>query len=116
MPASPLHLTGSLRIEQGATYTLSANLKDQYGEPFDLTGFTGSAQLRHNYTDALPSASFTCSVDTPPTSGTLTFTLTASGTAGVEACNYKWDAEIASGSSIFRIFEGAAVVTPNVTR
>lgn len=116
MPATPLHLTGSLRIEQGASYQFTVNLKDQYGVPFDLTGYTGSAQLRHNYADATPSASLTCLVDSPSSSGSITLSLAPSSSMSVTACKYVWDMEITSGSAVYRIFEGIAQITPNVTR
>lgn len=116
MPATPLNLTGDLRIEQGATYSPTFLVYTQDGNPFDLTSYTGSAQLRHNFADATPSASFTCSINDPATSGSITISLTASATAALTACNYHWDCEIASGSIVYRLFEGKAFVSPECTR
>lgn len=116
MPATKLALTGSLRVEQGATFTLTALLADQYGQPFNLTGYSVASQIRHNYTDAIPSASFTCSIDSPATSGSLTISLPASASMGLTSCVYKYDLEITSGSQVVRVFEGPVEVSPNVTR
>lgn len=116
MPAFNLPLTGSLRIEQGATYSTSFILKSQNGDRFDLTNFTASAQLRHNYDDLTPSASFTCSIDTPPTSGSFSIRLNASHSALIPADCYKWSCELTNNTDVIRMFEGVADVTPEATK
>ena len=113
-----LHLTGSLRIDQGATYLRQAVLYAANGSPFDLTGFTASAQLRHAFSDTSASASFTCSVTTPATSGTLTWGLHYRHSTMISASCYRWDLEVNSPSlnETYRIFEGVAEVSPEVTK
>jgi hypothetical protein len=67
-------------IDAGATYVKQITLLGQNG-PFDLTGYSVASQLKVGYTDVTASADFTCSVASPPTSGTFQLELHASSSA-----------------------------------
>ena len=38
-----------IRIEQGATWRTVLTVKDDTGQPVDLTGYTGRMQIREDY-------------------------------------------------------------------
>jgi len=102
-------------IDQGTTYETTITLADDTGVIYDLTGYTGAAQIRKHYTSS-NSVAFTVSV--AASNGEITLALTANATANLTAGRYVFDVEVtqANTSEVFRILEGIATVTPNVTR
>ena len=42
----------NITIDQGTDFATSIDVTDDNGDPTDLTGFTGAAQLRKHYTSA----------------------------------------------------------------
>ena len=104
-------------IDQGSDFIQSYNIIHQTtGNPYDLTGFTIASEMRKQYSDALPTATFTASIATPPTSGSISIALPASGSMGIPADCYVYDIELTLGSSVVRIVEGKAIVSPEVTK
>lgn len=101
-------------IDQGTTFTTSINLTDDNGDAIDLTGYTGSSQMRKHYTSS-NSQSFTVSLSN--TSGVVSLSLTATQTANLAPGRYVYDVEVVSGANVVsRIVEGIVTVTPEVTR
>lgn len=101
-------------IDQGTTFSTVINLTDDNGDPIDLTGYSGDAEMRKHYTSS-NSQSF--SVSLGGTGGTVTLSLSASQTANLTAGRYVYDVEVTSGSNVVsRIVEGIVTVTPEVTR
>jgi hypothetical protein len=115
MPAGIYDMT----IEQGATFALNLTLQDADGDPFDLTGYTGRAQLRVRYSDASPLVSFTVTVPqvgTLATEGKLSVGLTATQTANLPPRALVYDLELVKNADVIRILQGRAEVSPEVTR
>jgi len=104
----------NLVIDQGTTYSTSITITDEYNDIYDLTGFTGAAQLRKHYTSSNATA---FSVALGGNTGVITLSLTSTQTASLIAGRYVYDVEITSSANVIsRIVEGIATVTPNVTR
>jgi len=101
-------------IDQGTTFSTIINLTDDNGDPINLTGYTGDAEMRKHYTSS-NSQSF--SINLGGTSGTVTLSLTATQTANLTPGRYVYDVEVTSGANVVsRIVEGIVTVTPEVTR
>lgn len=104
----------NLLIDQGATYTTSVNLTDDYGELLNLSGYSAAAQLRKHYTSS-NSVSFTVSLG--GANGTIILAMSANTTANIVAGRYVYDVELTTPTgSVERILEGIVTVTPQVTR
>lgn len=104
----------NLVIDQGATFSTDLSLKDENGDPLNLSGYTANSQIRKWYTSTSPAASFEASINTD--SGSIILSLTSDQTSNLVAGRYVYDVEITDGSSISRIVEGIVTVTPQVTR
>lgn len=101
-------------VDQGATFSTVLTITDENDVIFDLTGYTGAAQLRKHYTSS-NATNFTVALDS--SLGTVTLSLTANQTANLVAGRYVYDVEVTSSSNIIsRVVEGIVTVTPNVTR
>lgn len=101
-------------IDQGTTFSTIINLTDDNGDPINLTGYTGDAEMRKHYTSS-NSQSF--SINLGGTSGTVTLSLTSAQTANLTPGRYVYDVEVTSGANVVsRIVEGIVTVTPEVTR
>lgn len=104
----------NLFIDQGATFYTIITLTDSNGDPIDITGYTGAAQMRKHYTS---STAKTFTVALGNTNGTIALSMSANTTANIEAGRYLYDVELTDGSgSVSRVFEGIVTVNPNITR
>jgi hypothetical protein len=104
----------NLVVDQGATFETVLTLTQDNGDLIDLTGYTGTAQLRKHYTSS-NSTSFTVTLG--GANGTVTLGMSANTTANVVAGRYVYDVELVdSGSVATRLIEGIVTVTPQVTR
>ena len=104
----------NLIIDQGATFNTVITLTDTNGDPIDLTGYTGAAQMRKHYTSSTATA---FSVGLGGANGTITLGLSANATSNVSAGRYLYDVEIVDLSGLVsRVFEGVVTVNPNITR
>lgn len=105
-------LKANITIDQGTDFATSIDVTDDDGDPTDLSGFTGAAQMRKHYTSS-NSFSFTVAV----ANGSVTLSMNSATTANIVAGRYVYDCELTSGSNVVtRIVEGIVTVTPQVTR
>jgi len=104
-----------LFLEQGASFNVSLSIDDVSGSPFNLTGFTGSAQMRKSHYSSNASATFTVSTGTA-SEGIVTLTLEAAVTANIYPGRYLYDVVVSSGSTRVRVLEGIVNVSPQVTK
>lgn len=87
MPAG----THNLFIEQGATFFETIELvNEDDGTPFDLTGFTGRAQMRKTLADD-DGIDFVVEILEPETAGALTLELTVTQVSGINYTHGVWD-------------------------
>ena len=103
-------------IDQGADFSSTITVTDSAGDALDLTGYTGSGQIRKHYTSNT-ATDFTISFSSPRTSGAITLSLSRDVTSAMDAGRYVYDVEITSSANTrSRLVEGIATVTPEVTR
>lgn len=114
-----------LLIEQGADFSKTFEIKNPDGSDYDLTGASAVAQIRKTYSDKSVIASFDIAID--GTLGKIQMTLPAADTALIPVSkatsfkkvitSYAWDIFLTlSDGRVFRLFEGAANISPEVTR
>jgi hypothetical protein len=107
-------IKANLIIDQGTTFSTSVDVTDENDLPIDLTGYTGTAQIRKHYSSS-NSTPFAVGIDGPD--GTVTLNLTAAQTGALTAGRYVYDVELTNSSNVIsRIVEGIVTVTPQVTR
>jgi hypothetical protein len=105
----------NLYIDQGATFSAVVQIFDDAGNPFILSGYTPTAQVRKNYATNTVAATFTAAIS-EPANGTVSLTLSASATGNLKYGRYVYDVEITSGDVVLRPVEGIITVYPQVTR
>jgi len=105
----------NLIIDQGASYVTQVTITDTNGDIVDLTGYTGTSQIRKHYTSSTYTP-FIVTLD--PTVGKVSLSLTANTSANLAAGRYMYDVELThtASSLVSRVLEGIVTVTPNVTR
>jgi|Laugrefabdmm15sn_1035127.scaffolds.fasta_scaffold11175_4 hypothetical protein len=111
----------NLVIQQGATLSLAITWKDSTGTAINLTGYTARMQARSTYDTATAILSLTSAagdIVLGGVAGTITITASATVTAALTApWSGVWDLELVSGGGVVtRLLEGAASVSPEVTR
>lgn len=114
-----------LVIEQGATFSRQVTWQNQDGSAVNLTGYSIAGKLRRKTSDNQAIASFTCTI-TNASSGIFTFSLTATETAALPTAHSQtadkefldcvYDIEATQGSNKYRILEGLARISPEVTK
>ena len=109
-----------ITIDQGTDIAIQLQLVNVDGTKKNLTGFSGSAQMRRTIRDS-DAVTFTSIVTTPPSEGALVLTLTNLQTDGLRAGRYFYDVELShqdsdSNTLIERVLEGLIIVTPSITR
>lgn len=103
----------NITIDQGSSFETTLDVTDDNGDPINLTGYTGAAQMRKHYTS---SNSFAFTVAINPTAGVVTLTMSANATANIVSGRYVYDCELTTGNTVSRVLEGIVTVTPQVTR
>ena len=102
-------------IEQDADYSQQFTAKTDAGVVIDLTNSTLDGMVRKSFT-ASTATSFTTAI-VSATAGTFTLALTDVQSAALERGRHVYDVRVTdSTSTITRIQEGVATVSPSVTR
>jgi hypothetical protein len=102
-------------LEQGSNFYSQLTLTDDYGNPYNLTGFTISSKAKKSYTTANVAFSFTTSI-TSSNNGIISISLNAPTTANIPYGKYVYDVvAISSTNVVSRILEGQIFVSPGVT-
>jgi len=111
--------TYRMNIEQGATYSLDCVLSET-----DLTGYLGRGQVRLTTAAAASVGDFTVTI-TDAATGAFTVTLPASELADLDLTgttnhasyiDAAYDIELYTGSTVLRVLNGVARISPNATR
>ena len=108
----------NLQIDKGATFSSDVTVTDTDGTAFDLTGYTAAAKMALGYASTRTRVTLTKQINSDPTTGTITISLTADQTKTLEApARYVYDVEITktSDSTVTRVIEGIITVSPDVT-
>ncbi len=111
MPAAKFDLI----IDQGSDFQINIAIEED-GNPMNLSSYTARASMRARVESATD-VDFTTSIN----SSTVTIQMTHTATAAITAGSYVYDVEIFTGNagaetSVTRILQGKATVTPEVTR
>lgn len=106
--------TYPLRIEAGATYSRTFKIKNRSdGSNFDLTGYTGLAQIRVDYDTPLV-------LEIVPTinatDSTIAIRIEADETSELTESKYIWGLEIYNSTDTVRMLEGDVTVSPEVVK
>jgi hypothetical protein len=105
-----------LYLDQGSTFSTQTTLTDLYGNTYDLTYFTVSAQAKKSYYSSNVIINFVTTV-VDANNGVIQLNLDAANSALVPAGKLVYDVLIKNTSSnaITRIVEGQIFVSPGVT-
>ena len=107
-------IKANLIIDQGSDYETNINVTDDDDNVIDLTGYTGTAQMRKHYT-SVSYYSFTVSIE--GLRGIVTMSMTSNTTDSIPAGRYVYDCELSDPYGVrSRLVEGIVTVTPSVTR
>lgn len=107
-------IKANLSIDQGASYATRLNLNDKYGNPVNLSGYAGAAQMRKHFSSS-NATSF--AVTLLPEDGGVVLQMTSNTTSNLVAGRYVYDVELTDPAGyVSRIVEGIVTVNPNVTR
>jgi hypothetical protein len=104
-----------LTIEQGATFSRTITIKDASNVVVDISTDTFAGQVRKRHQSGTVEATMTMTVTDGP-NGEVTATISATDTAAMDTGDFVYDIEWTSGSTVTRLLEGVATVTPEVTR
>jgi len=108
----------NLIIDQGATFSTDVTVKDNDGNAFDLTGYTASAAMAKGYQATQTRQLITTSINSDPTTGIVTLSLTADQTHDLDApARYVYDVVITktSDSTVTRVIEGIITIAPHIS-
>ena len=109
-------IKSNISVDQGANFIYSVNLIDTDGNPFDIAGYYGNAQIRRSFTST---SYVTMNVAITANVGMITLSMNSTTTAGLTASRYVYDLQLTNNTSPFvvsRIMEGIVTVNPEVTR
>lgn len=113
----------NMTLEQGATKSITVTYKDSEGVAINLTGYSGRGSIKAKATDSTIIASFTVEIPNP-TLGQVEITLSATaldslaltGKSYMDAFTAYYDIEIYSGQTVIRLLNGAAIISPSITK
>lgn len=104
-----------LTIEQGATFSRVITIKDSSNVAVNIStdSFAGQIRKRHQSSEKIADFAFTI---TNGSAGQVTATINHATTTTMDTGDFVYDIEWTSGSTVTRLLEGTATVTPEVTR
>ena len=107
----------NLTINQGTTFSQNvvAYSSASNTTPINLSGATFDGQLRTHYAATTNTLGLTL-VGSGDANGQVQISLTNSETSGLKARRYVYDVEVTKSSTVTRIVEGIATVTPEATK
>lgn len=109
-----MSIRANLLIDQGADFIATINVEDNNGDPIDLTGYTGLAQIRKHYSS---STHYDFIVTINALAGHITLSMSNTITGSISAGRYVYDCEVTDASGfVTRILHGQVEVTPEVTK
>lgn len=110
-------IKANLVIDQGEDFSALIDLTDADDNVFDLTDYTVASEMRKNYAQATPAATFSASHNGQ--NGQILLELDSNVTKELEPGRYLYDVEIKAPQpleTISRVVQGIVTVTPGVTR
>lgn|ERR1043166_4419989 len=105
-----------ITVEKGATFSYPIQMQNGDGTPFNLTGYTGQAEIREEAGSKNLVVAMTVTIGSPATNGTITLQIPAATTAALREGNYEWDFYIRATSPEIRLLSGKASIIPSVCK
>lgn len=100
-------------IYQGDYVDMLITVKDELGDPLDLTGYSAGASLKSNFDDITP-IEFVCVVI--PLVGQVTIYMSTAASSTLTAGDYVWDFQLINPDDDARTYlTGDVTVYPEVT-
>lgn len=104
-----------IELYQGDTFSFYLVLKDVNNNPLNITGWTGSAQIK-KVSDSSAGETPTLTLAIGTTDGKVTVSLSSTETAALSGTtDYKYDIQLSDGSSKRTYIGGKITVTEDVT-
>lgn len=104
-----------LTIEQGATFEKTITIKDASNNAVNISSDTFAGQIRKRHQSGTKEADMAFNI-TDGANGIVVATISATTTATMDSGDFVYDIEWTSGSTVTRLLEGVATVTPEVTK
>ena len=106
----------NLVINAGSDFSETFDLESSdTNSELNLTGYTVSSQMR-KYAGSSTAIDFTALIESPPSSGQITISLTSEQTTNIEPGRYVYDVIITNQGVKTRVVEGMVIVREGVTR
>ena len=111
-----------LEIDQGTDIAIQIELDTADGTNKDLSNHSVAAKMKRGYnSDSANTQDFNAIINSPPTDGIVTLSLTNAETNALQVGRYLYDVEISftdsdSNTIMERVLEGSIRVKPSVTR
>ena len=106
--------TGSLRVNQGATYNATLQVRNTAGYAVNLSGYTTTGFIKYRYSENEHLATLHCFVSNY-ISGLVQIGLSASETYSLPPTLLLYDINGYSGNSVTRLLNGTVIINPEVT-
>lgn len=105
-----------ITINQGTTFKMDVECLGVQDEVISLTGYTARAHIRQGYADFYADA-YPFIVNITPITGTISLTMSASTTQGLDFSKGLWDLELINpDGEVVRLLEGTVRISKEVTR
>jgi len=102
-------------LDQGSTFTTQLTLTDNYGNAYNLSGFSVASQAKQSYISPNVAINFSTTVLDAAT-GVIGLSLDAANSSNVPAGTLVYDVVVKdSSNNISRVLEGRIFVNPGVT-
>ena len=109
-------IKANISIDQGADFQATIDVTESDGTPFDLTGYTGRAQMRKSYSSSTYK-DFSVGIGANTLAGELILSMNSTTTTSITPGRWLWDVEIVSNTNVVtRVAEGIATVNPEITK
>ena len=116
-PTSGVAYGANIVINTGATFSDSFTVKTTSGSAFNFDGWTGSSQMAKSVSigsSLYPSATFTVGF-TSAIGGKFNLSLGSTQTRSLSEGRYVYDVLVSSGSTVYRIASGNALVMSGIS-
>jgi hypothetical protein len=109
-----MSIKANLVLDQATSFRTTLNIRDNDGNIVDLTGYTGSAEMKKHF---LSNTFYTFTVILNIQQGSVSIDMTHNQTSVIPDGRYVYDVLLRDNNGYFiRIMEGQVDVRPKVTR
>ncbi len=102
----------NINLTQGSSFSLDFIATDDFGAVLNLTGFSGIAPIKTNYSTGNPIGYFNLTFGQ---SGALNISLPSTGSAALPTTICLYEIEVASGNYVIKPRKGYAYIFPQIS-